>query len=34
MENRIAVTTLSDNNNNNNIQDNVYRAVIMAEPLR
>jgi len=22
------------NNNNNNIQDNVYGAVIMAEPLR
>ena len=25
---------ISDNNNNNNIQDNVYGAVIMAEPLR
>ena len=23
-----------NNNNNNNIQDNVYGAVIMAEPLR
>ena len=22
------------NNNNNNIQDNIYGAVIMAEPLR
>ena len=25
--------TLNNNNNNNNIQDNVYGAVIMAEPL-
>ena len=25
---------LSDNNNNNNNHDNVYGAVIMAEPLR
>jgi len=24
----------NNNNNNNNIQDNVYGAVIMAEPLR
>jgi len=27
-------TTTKNNNNNNNIQDNVYGAVIMAEPLR
>ena len=28
------IQKLTINNNNNNIQDNVYGAVIMAEPLR
>ena len=30
----IADRLYNNNNNNNNIQDNVYGAVIMAEPLR
>jgi len=30
----VLVLVINNNNNNNNIQDNVYGAVIMAEPLR
>jgi len=31
---KIIIIIKKNNNNNNNIQDNVYGAVIMAEPLR
>ena len=34
IQNTSVHTTVSNNNNNNNKHDNVYGAVIMAEPLR
>jgi len=33
-KNRLTPDSNNNNNNNNNIQDNVYGAVIMAEPLQ
>jgi len=34
METETSVNWYNNNNNNNNKHDNVYGAVIMAEPLR
>jgi len=34
MVNNINIIIINNNNNNNNNHDNVYGAVIMAEPLR